>query len=142
MIALSLSEFQSNRVVLRPELADDLPVVNGDRVQLQQVILNLLRNASDAMSDVDDRPRELLIRTERDDGDRVRLSVRDAGVGFEPRLRTKLFEPSTRRRTTAWGSGCRSAARSSRAIVAACGRCQTKGRELLFRFRSPVSRGT
>ena len=84
VIALSLSELQRNRVILRPELADDLPPVTGDRVQLQQVILNLLLNASDAMSSVDDRPRQLVIRTERDEGDRVRLSVQDAGVGFEP----------------------------------------------------------
>jgi C4-dicarboxylate-specific signal transduction histidine kinase len=82
--SLSLSELQSKRVSLRHELADDLPPVIGDRVQLQQVILNLLRNASDAMSGVDDRPRELLIRTECDEGDRVRLSVKDAGVGFTP----------------------------------------------------------
>src|SRR5580698_8483686 len=51
----------------RPELAHDLPLVAGDRVQLQQVISNLLRNASDAMSTIDDRPRDLLIRTEPDD---------------------------------------------------------------------------
>ena len=84
VIALSLSDLQRNRVILQSELADDLPTVTGDRVQLQQVILNLLRNASDAMVDVDDRPRQLLIRTEREDGDRVRLSVRDAGVGVRP----------------------------------------------------------
>jgi PAS domain S-box-containing protein len=90
--SLSLSELQSNRVILRQELADDLPLVAGDRVQLQQVILNLLRNASDAMSAVDDRPRELLIRTEREEGDRVRLSVIDAGVGFTAQAADKLFE--------------------------------------------------
>ena len=92
VIALSLSELQRNRVILRPELADDLPPVTGDRVQLQQVILNLLRNASDAMSGVDDRPRQLVIRTERDEGDRVRLTVQDAGVGFEPQGADRLFE--------------------------------------------------
>jgi len=92
VIALSLSELQRNRVVLRPELADDLPLVTGDRVQLQQVILNLLRNASDAMSAVDDRPRQLLIRTERDEGDRVRLTVQDAGVGFDPQAEDRLFD--------------------------------------------------
>jgi PAS domain S-box-containing protein len=90
--SLSLSELQRNRVMLRLELADDLPSVTGDRIQLQQVILNLVRNASDAMSAVDDRPRELLIRTERDEGNRVRLSVRDAGVGFKPQAMDKLFE--------------------------------------------------
>ena len=92
VIALSLSELQKNRVILRPELAHDLPLVTGDRVQLQQVILNLLRNASDAMSTIDDRPRDLLIRTEPDDNDRVRLSVSDVGIGFEPQAADKLFE--------------------------------------------------
>jgi PAS domain S-box-containing protein len=92
VLALSSSELQRNRVILRPELADDLPLVTGDRVQLQQVILNLVRNASDAMSGVDDRPRQLLIRTELDEGDRVRLTVQDAGVGFDPQAADRLFE--------------------------------------------------
>jgi len=92
VLALSSSELQRSRVILRPELAEDLPVVTGDRVQLQQVILNLIRNASDAMSAVDDRPRQLLIRTERDECDHVRLTVRDAGVGFDPQAADRLFE--------------------------------------------------
>jgi PAS domain S-box-containing protein len=92
VIALSLSELQRNRVILRCELADDLPLITGDRVQLQQVILNLLRNASDAMNTVHDRTRELLIRTERDEGDRVLLSVKDAGIGFDPQTSDRLFE--------------------------------------------------
>jgi signal transduction histidine kinase len=92
VIALSLSELQKDHVILRPELADDLPLVTGDRVQLQQVILNLLRNATDAMSAIDDRPRDLLIRTESDNDDRVLLSVTDVGVGFEPQAADKLFE--------------------------------------------------
>jgi PAS domain S-box-containing protein len=92
VIALSLSELQRNRVILRQELADDLPPVTGDRVQLQQVILNLLRNASDAMRTISDRPRRLVIRTERDEADRVRLTVQDAGVGFESQDVDRLFE--------------------------------------------------
>jgi PAS domain S-box-containing protein len=92
VIALSLSELQRNRVIVRSELADDLPLVTGDRVQLQQVILNLLRNASDAMNTVHDHPRELLIRTERGEGDRVLLSVKDAGIGFDPQTADRLFE--------------------------------------------------
>ena len=92
VIALSSNELQRNRVVLQLELPDDLPPVKGDRVQLQQVILNLLRNASDAMVAVDDRPRQLMIRTERDPGDRVRLTVKDAGEGFDSRTVDKLFE--------------------------------------------------
>jgi signal transduction histidine kinase len=92
VIALSLSELQRSRVLLRPELADDLPPVTGDRIQLQQVILNLIRNGSDAMSSVDDRPRQLLIRTERDESDRVSLTVQDSGTGFDPQAVDRLFE--------------------------------------------------
>jgi signal transduction histidine kinase len=92
VIALALSDLQRNRVILKSELADELPIVEGDRVQLQQVMLNLLRNASDAMSRVDDRPRQLVIRTERDGDGSVRLSVQDAGVGFEPDSINKLFD--------------------------------------------------
>ena len=92
VIALLWSDLQRSRVVLCTELADELPVVGGDRVQLQQVILNLLRNASDAMSRIDDRPRRLVIRTERDEGDGVRLSVQDAGVGFGAEGAERLFE--------------------------------------------------
>lgn len=92
VIALSLSELQGSRIIMRTELADGLPPVTGDRVQLQQVILNLLRNASDAMSGVEDRPRHLLIRTERDEGECVRLSVQDAGVGLDPQAADRLFE--------------------------------------------------
>jgi C4-dicarboxylate-specific signal transduction histidine kinase len=92
VIALSLSELQRAQVVLRVELDDDLPPVTGDRVQLQQVILNLIRNAAEAMDGVRDRPRQLEIRTEREDGDRVRLSVRDAGVGFGVEDGERLFD--------------------------------------------------
>ena len=92
VIALSWSELQRDRVILRCELADDLPLVTGDRVQLQEVVLNLLRNASDAMRTVDDRPRQMVITTERDEGDRVRLTVQDAGVGLAPQAMDRLFE--------------------------------------------------
>ncbi len=92
VIALCLSELQRNRVVLRSELAHDLPAVIGDRVQLQQVILNLLRNGSEAMCRVDDRPRELLIVSELDGSDLVRLTVKDAGIGFDLGGMDKIFE--------------------------------------------------
>jgi signal transduction histidine kinase len=92
VIALSSSEFQRNQVVIQSELADDLPTIIGDRIQLQQVIVNLVRNASDAMVDAPDRPRKLLIRTEREDGDRVRVMVRDTGVGFDRQSMEKLFD--------------------------------------------------
>ncbi len=92
VLALSSSELQRNRVIVQQELADDLPRVAGDRVQLQQVILNLLRNASEAMSAVDGRSRQLVIRTEADEDGHVRLTVKDAGVGFTPQAADRLFE--------------------------------------------------
>jgi C4-dicarboxylate-specific signal transduction histidine kinase len=93
VIALSSKEIQSSKVKVRVELAENLEGVTADRVQLQQVVLNLLRNALDAMGTIEDRPREVLIRTELEDGDRVRLSVTDSGVGFDPQAATRLFEP-------------------------------------------------
>ena len=92
VMTLSLSELQRSGVLLRHELADDLPPLVADRIQLQQVILNLLRNAVDAMSTIDDRPRELLIRTDRDLENQVRLSVKDTGVGLTPQAAEKIFE--------------------------------------------------
>ena len=105
VIALSLDEIQKGRVALRTDFDDALPVVTADRVQLQQVVLNLLRNALDAMSTVEDRPRDLLIRTERDEGDVVRLSVRDAGVGFDPHITATLFEPFYSTKSDGMGVG-------------------------------------
>ncbi|HET6977100.1 MAG TPA: ATP-binding protein [Pyrinomonadaceae bacterium] len=105
VIALSLSELQANRIILRAELANDLPHVTGDRVQLQQVILNLLRNASDAMSSVDNRPRQLLIRTKSDGNGAVRLSVHDTGVGLEAESIPKLFDAFYTTKSNGMGIG-------------------------------------
>jgi PAS domain S-box-containing protein len=92
VIALSLSDLQRNGVVHQLELAQDLPTITGDRIQLQQVLLNLLRNASDAMRDVHDRPRRLVISTGPEDGDRVRVSVRDAGVGVDLQSMNRVLD--------------------------------------------------
>ncbi len=92
MLTLDPPNVDGARETARRTIRDGNRASDGDRVQLQQVILNLLRNASDAMNTVHDRPRELLIRTERDEGDRVLLSVKDAGVGFDPQTADRLFE--------------------------------------------------
>jgi PAS domain S-box-containing protein len=105
VIALSSSELHNHRVMLRSELADHLPLVTGDRVQLQQVVLNLMMNASDAMSGVDDRHRQLLLRTERDMSDHVRLTVQDTGVGFEAQAMERLFEAFYTTKSTGMGMG-------------------------------------
>jgi PAS domain S-box-containing protein len=93
IVALSLSDLKRGGVALQVELADDLPTVAGDRIQLQQVVLNLLRNASEAMAGLRERQRHLRIWTRREDGGRVRVSVRDAGVGLSAQSLDSLFEP-------------------------------------------------
>jgi len=92
VVALSVNDLERNDVVRHLELAEDLPMILADRIQLQQVILNLVRNASDAMVDVHDRARRLLIRTDHEDGHRVRLSVRDNGVGVATESMHKLLD--------------------------------------------------
>jgi PAS domain S-box-containing protein len=92
VITLSLNRLHRDGVVLRTELTEGLPLVMGDRVQLQQVILNLLQNAADAMSTIDDRPRELIIRTGQDEIESVRLSMQDSGPGFDFEAIERLFD--------------------------------------------------
>ena len=92
-------------MVLRSEFRTDLPPITGDRIQLQQVILNLLRNASDAMLGVHDRPRQLLIATDREADNRVRLTVRDAGVGLDAQNMDKLFDAFYTTKTDGMGIG-------------------------------------
>jgi PAS domain S-box-containing protein len=111
VIALSQSDLQRNQVILRQELAESLPPVTGDRVQLQQVILNLLRNASDAMSGIEDRPRLLIVRTELTAENCVRLSVQDNGIGVDLPDLKRLFDAFYTTKSTGMGIGlsvCRS----------------------------------
>src|SRR5262249_39712182 len=105
VIALSLNDLQRRRVILQTDFTRDLPSVSGDRVQLQQVILNLIMNAADAMSDVDDRPRRLTIGTEWHDAEEVRLYVSDAGVGFAPHDADKLFQAFYTTKSSGMGIG-------------------------------------
>jgi PAS domain S-box-containing protein len=91
VLALSSGELQPARVVLQTDLADDLPTIPGDRVQLQQVILNLVLNAAQAMRTIDGRPRELRLSTATDGEGQVRLSVRDQGVGADVEHLEQLF---------------------------------------------------
>ena len=105
VVALSQNDLQRNQVILRQELAENLPLVTGDRVQLQQVILNLLRNASDAMSGVEDRARLLILRTELDAENCVRLSVQDKGVGIDLPDPNRLFDAFYTTKTAGMGIG-------------------------------------
>jgi PAS domain S-box-containing protein len=92
VLALSASELQRAGVVPRTEFAEDLPRARGDRVQLQQVILNLILNAADAMRAVDDRTRILRLATDKAAPGLVRLSVRDSGTGIEPEALDRVFD--------------------------------------------------
>jgi signal transduction histidine kinase len=92
VIELSMGGLRGNRLIVQTELAEDLKPVTADRVQLQQVILNLLQNAVEAMSTVDDRQRELLIKTELCEEDHVCFSVKDTGVGLPARAAEELFQ--------------------------------------------------
>jgi PAS domain S-box-containing protein len=91
VIALARSEAQKNRVSLQTQLSSDLPLILGDRIQLQQVILNLIINAIEAMSGVEAGPRELLIRSGTDESQDVLVTVRDSGPGLDPESLNHLF---------------------------------------------------
>ncbi len=91
--ALAHPEIRRNGVELRVELAETRPRVLADRVQLQQVILNLIMNGIDAVSGQTERPRELLVRSCENGADRVLVAVRDSGVGIQPQDLEKIFDP-------------------------------------------------
>ena len=95
VLVLAQPEIQRHRIVMREALAEDLPPVWGDRVQLQQVLLNLIVNGVEAMADVEGRDRVLAIRSEHgkvDQGPGVLVSVQDAGVGVAPENLDRLFD--------------------------------------------------
>jgi PAS domain S-box-containing protein len=90
--ALVATEIQRNRVVLRTELSNDLPSVLGDRIQLQQVILNLIMNAIEAMKGIDQTQRELIVVSRKDGLKRVLVEVQDSGTGLEGLALDRLFD--------------------------------------------------
>jgi PAS domain S-box-containing protein len=92
VLALTDNQVTRNRVRLQTELERDLPPVRGDRVQLQQVILNLIMNGIEAMNEVADRPRQMLIKTQRAESGDVLVAVRDSGVGLDPQQMNRLFQ--------------------------------------------------
>lgn len=91
VLALSASELQNNHVTVRLELEPNLPAVVGDRIQLQQVMLNLALNAIDAMREIHDRPRTLMVATAVEGTRHVRMAISDTGVGVDPQSIEKLF---------------------------------------------------
>jgi PAS domain S-box-containing protein len=92
VVILTQSEARRNNLALRTELAADLPPVMGDRVQLQQVVVNLILNAIEAMATVEDPARDLVITTQRGEGDEIRVAVRDSGIGLDPLNVERIFD--------------------------------------------------
>jgi PAS domain S-box-containing protein len=111
VIALVQRELISHQVSLRTELAPALPMILGDRVQLQQVIINLVMNGLEAMQSVTDRPRELVIRSRKDETQQVLVSVTDCGVGISAENADRLFNAFFTTKSSGMGMGlsiCRS----------------------------------
>ena len=111
VISLVQRELVSNQVSLQMELAPALPTILGDRVQLQQVIINLVMNGIEAMQSVTDRPRELAIRSREDKPQQVLLSVTDCGVGISAEDADRLFTAFFTTKSSGMGMGlsiCRS----------------------------------
>jgi len=92
VIALAHSELQRNGVAFETQLSDDLPLIFADRIQLQQVMLNLMMNAIEAMSGADIGPRELLVRSGTNESRGIIVSVHDSGPGLDPKSLEHLFE--------------------------------------------------
>jgi signal transduction histidine kinase len=111
VIVLTRGEALKNSVSVQMQLAEGLPLVQGDRVQLQQVVLNLILNAVEAMSSVDDARRELLISTERNEAHEVLVAVSDSGPGIDPEHRERVFDSFYTTKPSGMGLGlaiCRS----------------------------------
>ncbi|TCL67190.1 ATP-binding protein [Rhizobium sp. BK251] len=141
VIALSRSAVQKHGVSLQTELAPDLPAVGGDRVQVQQVMLNLILNAVEAMSGLDDGAREVLVSTKTDASGQVGVVVRDTGPGLEPQAAARVFEAFYTTKPEGLGMGlsiCRS-------IIEAHGGqlwgSPNEPRGAVFQFTLPPERG-
>jgi len=142
VIALVQRELISHRVTLRTELAPALPMILGDRVQLQQVIINLVMNGAEAMQSVTDRPRELVIRSRQDETRQVLVDVTDCGVGISDENADRLFNPFFTTKSSGMGMGlsiCRSIMEAHGGRLSASG---NEGPGATFQFTLPVNADT
>ena len=136
-----LAQVESQGVALQLKLADELPRIFADRVQLQQVLLNLMMNALDAMKTISDHPRVLRIETEAQQDDGVLVAVRDSGIGLPPEKMEQIFETFFTTRQGGIGMGLS----ISRSIVEGHGgRLWAEGNDgpgATFRFTLPAKKG-
>ena len=111
VVSLVQREVLNHGVSLRLKLASELPPLLGDRVQLQQVLINLVINGIQAMADIGDDPRELLIESRRDNDGQVIVAVQDSGTGIDPENASRLFDAFFTTKADGMGMGlsiCRS----------------------------------
>src|ERR1700692_3031186 len=111
VIVLVQSSIIKNGVSVQPRLTEGVPPVKADRVQVQQVVMNLILNAIEAMRPVDDGARELVISTEQSQVDGALVAVRDSGPGIDPQHRERVFEAFYTTKSSGMGLGlaiCRS----------------------------------
>lgn len=136
--ALMQLEVARNQVRLETELAADLPAALGDRVQLQQVIVNLILNGIEAMSAVTARPRLLVVRSQRQDPNHVLIAVRDTGMGIHPKDERRIFDAFFTSKAQGMGMGLS----ISRSIIEAHGgrlwASPNSGHGATFQFTLPV----
>jgi len=141
VIALIRSEVQRNCISLRTELSNDLPLVPGDRIQLQQVVLNLIVNAIEAMSGVSHLQRELSVASVQDGSNGVLVTVRDSGTGLDRTSLDRLFEAFYTTKADGMGMGLA----ISRTIIEAHGgqlwAAPNEPQGAIFRFRLPTDGG-
>jgi PAS domain S-box-containing protein len=140
VIALVQRELSSHGVSLRTELAPAPPVILGDRVQLQQVIINLVMNGIEAMYPVTDRPRELVIRSRQDETQHALVSVTDRGSGISAEHANRLFNAFFTTKSSGLGMGlsiCRSIVEAHGGRLSASG---NKGPGATFQFVLPLHR--
>jgi PAS domain S-box-containing protein len=141
VVALVQRELVSHQVSLQMELAHTLPMILGDRVQLQQVILNLVMNGIEAMQSLADRPRELVIRSRQDETQQLFVSVTDCGVGISAEDADRLFNAFFTTKSTGMGMGlsiCRSIVEAHGGRLSASG---NEGPGATFQFTLPVNAG-
>ena len=105
VVALAQSEIRRNGVALRAQLEGNIPPVLGDRVQLQQVVLNLIMNGIEAMASVADRWRELLICSRQHESDKVLVAVQDSGIGLDPQRMERIFDAFYTTKSEGMGMG-------------------------------------
>ena len=139
VITLARSEIQRSNIALETQLSQQVPIILADRVQLQQVILNLMMNAIEAMSGLNEGPRELLVRSGTDESKHVVISVQDSGPGFDPKSLDHLFDTFYTTKPQGLGMGLA----ISRSIIDAHGgrlwATASAPRGAVFQFRLPVT---